>query len=395
MLGEHEVVRVSAPGKLLLLGEHAVVYGCPVVAAVLSDLRVKAEIVRGSLLCFMGFDEDGVAAVEFSCKDITSTRDKLALRRAYPMSELLKVVEGLEDESCYVPTPMPAVMTRIKAVLGVETPEDAKALLVPMFLCCALLRSSGILNGYVRFPGRGGLHVEVSTSNLPIGAGLGSSAALSVALSGAFAELSGSPRKHELDFINAYAYAAEVILHGSPSGADNTVSCFGGTLVFQKLPKPSFRRISCELNDFRFLLVNTRVPRSTKVQVGNVRKKYDADRAKLQQQFDSIQQIVEEFVTLSEQKLLSEEMLAREIGKNQEILNSLGVGHPQIDEVERICKQFGGVTKLTGAGGGGCTISILPRSMSDGDMQTLVGELEAKGFGCFISSIGGPGLIRA
>ncbi|RLN80511.1 hypothetical protein BBJ28_00010102 [Nothophytophthora sp. Chile5] len=309
MVGEHEVVRVSAPGKLLLLGEHAVVYGCPVVAAVLSDLRIKAEIVRGSLLCFMVL---------------------------YPSN---------------------------------ESTDDRV--------------------------GRGGLSVEVSTSNLPIGAGLGSSAALSVALSGAFAELSGSPRKHELDYINAYAYAAEVILHGSPSGADNTVSCFGGTLVFQKLPKPSFRRISCELNDFRFLLVNTRVPRSTKVQVGNVRKKYDTDRAKVQQQFDSIQQIVEEFVTLSEQKLLSEEVLAREIGKNQEILNSLGVGHPQIDEVERKCKQFGGATKLTGAGGGGCTISILPRSMSDGDMQTLVGELEAKGFDCFISSIGGPGLIRA
>lgn len=39
-------IRVSAPGKLLLFGEHAVVYGCPTVAAALSDLRVHVTIVR-------------------------------------------------------------------------------------------------------------------------------------------------------------------------------------------------------------------------------------------------------------------------------------------------------------------------------------------------------------
>ncbi|KAG7398737.1 hypothetical protein PHYBOEH_010579 [Phytophthora boehmeriae] len=384
MAKDEQVVKVSAPGKLLLLGEHAVVYGCPVVAAALSDLRITAEITR------IPADADGVASIAFSCKDIKSTSDKLPLRRVYAVSELHQVVAGLEDDVYYVPTPSETVMTRIEEILEEETPEDAKAMRAPLFLCCALLRTSGILSG-----ARGGLHVEVATSNLPIGAGLGSSAAMSVALSGAFAELSDSPRKRELDFINEYAYASEVILHGSPSGADNTVSCFGGTLVFQKLPEPSFRRISCQLNNFRFLLVNTCVPRSTKVQVGNVQKLYEADPEKVQQQFDTIQQIVEKFVSLSERKLLSEEVLGQDIEHNQQILNDLGVGHDQIDEVARICKQFNGTTKLTGAGGGGCTISLLPRSLSSGDLKKLVAQLQAKGFECFASSIGGPGMFRA
>lgn len=39
-------IRASAPGKLLLFGEHAVVYGCPTVAAALTDLRIHVTIVR-------------------------------------------------------------------------------------------------------------------------------------------------------------------------------------------------------------------------------------------------------------------------------------------------------------------------------------------------------------
>ncbi|CAI5731702.1 unnamed protein product [Peronospora destructor] len=379
-----DVVRVSAPGKLLLFGEHAVVHGIPAVAAALSDLRIEAEITR------IHVPQALTPTVELLCKDIKSTRDKKLLRRAYATCELQKVVDGLEDEVYYVPTPAQEVMMRIENVLRNETSEDAKALRALLFLCCALLRSSGFLSG-----AKGGLLVEVASCNLPIGAGLGSSAAMSVALSGVFAELSDSPRKHELEFINAYAFAAEVILHGSPSGVDNIVSCFGGTLLFQKHSEPSFLRIQCQLNKFRFLIVNTCVPRSTREQVGNVRKRYEADRENVQKQFDTIQQLVEKFVALSEQKVLSEEVLGQAIEHNQKILNDLGVGHPLIDEVVCICKQFNGATKVTGAGGGGCTISLLPRSLSNEDMAKLVMQLEAKGFKCFESAIGGPGLIRA
>jgi mevalonate kinase len=40
------VVTASAPGKLILFGEHSVVYGCPAVAGAVSDLRIHVQVVR-------------------------------------------------------------------------------------------------------------------------------------------------------------------------------------------------------------------------------------------------------------------------------------------------------------------------------------------------------------
>ena len=50
---------------------------------------------------------------------------------------------------------------------------------------------------------------------------------------------------------------------------------------------------------------------------------------------------------------------------NQHLLNGLGVGHPSLDTVCQITKQFGLSAKLTGGGGGGCAIALLPTGQLD------------------------------
>lgn len=77
------------------------------------------------------------------------------------------------------------------------------------------------------------------TSDLPLGSGLGSSASFCVSLSAAFLALSDAVSmenkesgwltlgESELELVNRWAYEGEKIIHGKPSGIDNTVSTFG------------------------------------------------------------------------------------------------------------------------------------------------------------------------
>lgn len=341
-------------------------------------------------------------AIELVFHGILSAADGAPLRRSFSLLTLQSIMQRFPEDIHYLPRPSDHLLACIEdALLAQEgLDEDAKALRPALFLCVALLRASPVNSSSARASGLG-LKIQVTaTENFPVGAGLGSSAAFSVALAGALVHYQGASgkmtthtEKSTLELINAYAFAAEVIMHGAPSGVDNTVAAFGGTLVFRKLPEPSFQHIACDLNQFRFLLVNTRVPRSTKEQVANVRRLLEADRVHIEEFFREIDGIASSFIDTSNQQALSEEKLASQVARNHEILNALGVGHPQIERVALICRQYGATTKLTGAGGGGCTLSLLPNSLSDAALTQLVAELEGQqnDFQCFVSAVGGAG----
>jgi mevalonate kinase len=138
-----------------------------------------------------------------------------------------------------------------------------------------------------------GLSIRVRSQGIPIGAGLGSSAAYSVALSGALirlrekfiniksSEISDEggmpypmrPSANLLKIINDWAYKAEMVIHGTPSGLDNTTSCYGGVVKYDKI-RNNFETI-LTIPTIDILLTNTKVPRSTKVLVAYVRALYE------------------------------------------------------------------------------------------------------------------------
>jgi mevalonate kinase len=150
------------------------------------------------------------------------------------------------------------------------------------------------------------LRVSIQSKGLPIGAGLGSSAAFSVAASAAafqlVTKLKEAPGETvELDNemierINGWAYSGEILMHGNPSGLDNTTSSFGGLVSFIKDPTLGIQFSSVPSPPkMRILLVNTRVPRSTRHLVANVTALYHQHPSIVRPLFDSISNITKKF----------------------------------------------------------------------------------------------------
>ena len=213
-------------------------------------------------------------------------------------------------------------------------------------------------------------------STIPIGAGLGSSATIAVCLSTALLlqirALSGPhqdqpPKECELQIerINRWAFVGEMCIHGNPSGVDNTVSSGGKAVLFQRGEPPVVQPI-WNFPELPLLLVNTRQSRSTKTEVGKVASLRDAHPILTENILNSIG-----LVTESAYKLLTSEgfdpkspaslkHLGELVTINHGLLVSLGVSHPKLERIRELIDHTGiGWTKLTGAGGGGCAITIL------------------------------------
>lgn len=73
--------------------------------------------------------------------------------------------------------------------------------------------------------------------------------------------------RRELDLISKWAYCAERIIHGAPSGVDNTVCTYGSLVEFRKTTGANQLNIPLKL---KVLLINTKVPRDTKAMVKRV-----------------------------------------------------------------------------------------------------------------------------
>lgn len=77
---------------------------------------------------------------------------------------------------------------------------------------------------------------------------------------------------------------------------------------------------------------------------------------------------------------------------NHSLLRALDVSHPQLDNICNILMQFGLHGKLTGAGGGGYAIAIIPPTFDEKLKDAVKKKLQEEGFGVIATDIGGPGV---
>ncbi|HXN56698.1 MAG TPA: mevalonate kinase [Myxococcales bacterium] len=305
----------SAPGKVILLGEHAVVYGHPALAASLGQ-RIFVEME----------DDEGGPRVEIGG------------------------VPGREDSTA---PGSPQELNRAFAAMAAELGVDPR------------------------------LRAKV-WSELPLGGGLGSSAALGVALARALCEILGQACPP--DRAAALALHFERIFHGAPSGVDPAVCARGGLLVFTRAMEgrpESIEPVSPPAPVY-LVVALTGIARGTRRTVLPLAER-KAARPSL---YDPLLATLGDLARGGKDALLRGDLadLGVRFDAAHGILSALGVSCVELDEITAALRKDGALgAKLTGGGGGGAAIALASDAAHAGAMQ---GRLGGRGTTGFVAKLG-------
>ncbi|WP_461863611.1 mevalonate kinase [Thermococcus sp.] len=302
-------VLASAPAKIILFGEHSVVYGKPAIAAAI-DMRtyVRAE-----------FNKNGRIRIE--ARDIKTPGLTVSFSedQIYFETDYGKAAEVLS----YVREAINLVM------------EEAD-------------RQKGVT-------------VSI-TSQIPVGAGLGSSAAVAVATIGAVSKLLGLELSGEE--IARLGHRVELLVQGASSGIDPTISAIGGFLHYKR---GSFEHLP--FMELPIVVGYTGSSGSTKELVAMVRETYEEMPDIIEPILLSMGKVVDKAreILISE---LDEDIRFRLLGKlmniNHGLLDALGVSTKKLSELVYAAKTAGALgAKITGAGGGGCMYALAPGKQNE------------------------------
>ncbi len=289
-------ISASAPGKVILFGEHSVVYGQPAIAVPVTQVRAKAIITARP--------DRPPGWVSLVAPNIGLEASLNDLPEENPLSFVVERV--LEETTISRP---PAMTIRI-------------------------------------------------TSTIPIAAGLGSGAAVSVAIIRALSEFLGQPLPD--DRISTLAYEVEKLHHGTPSGIDNTVITYALPVYFRRTGKDKAQLVETfkVSQPFTILIGDTGIPSPTAITVADVRLAWQADP----NTFEDICEGIGEIVVRSKRAIDHDDnkALGKLMDENNDLLVRMGVSSPELDNLVRAARQAGALgAKLSGAGRGGNMIALV------------------------------------
>ncbi len=195
-------------------------------------------------------------------------------------------------------------------------------------------------------------YAAIITSDIPIGAGLGSSAALSTAFTAAL--LSHLHIKFNNALLFKIAYEGERFFHGNPSGGDLAVVIEGGLLYFRKEFEflKSFSNLDFEIKDSlnNFFIINSGKPNeSTLDMVKKVGKLKNSNTQKIDAIFEN-QEIQTKNLVIA-LKESNENLLKDSIKDGEANLEKLDIVGKNAQKIIRGIEKIGGVAKISGGGG--------------------------------------------
>ncbi len=294
----------TAPGKTILFGEHAVVYGQPAIAVPVNERQAKVKIFPS-----IGSQP---GEIQFIAPQIEFEKKSNDLDKHHP--------------------------------LRVALDEVQKQLDLSHFPACKIHLSSTI----------------------SISSGLGSSAAISVALIKGLFNFVGYQASEKV--ISDLAYKVEIEFHGTPSGIDNTVIAFNRPIFFKK--NKDFEFISPS-GMFTIIIADSGIKGNTKEAVSGVRDRWHLNQSQYNDYFTKIGEIVYQAKTALENG--DQILFGHLMNANQELLRKIGVSHPKLEQLIQIALENDGLgAKLCGGGLGGNIIILAESRKSEAIAEILL-----------------------
>jgi mevalonate kinase len=293
----------SAPGKVILFGEHAVVYGRPAIAVPVLQVRAKAIV---------NMDPRSPAGlVKIIAPDIRLETSLADLPENHPLAAVI-----LKAASAMQLNHIPACTIKV-------------------------------------------------TSSIPIAGGMGSGAAVSVAILRAFSASMGHPLTDEQ--VSEIAFQVEILHHGTPSGIDNTVITYARPVYYVKGKLIETLQVK---QPFTLVIGDTGIKSPTSTAVGAVRQAWERDPQHFEQLFDETG-----VIAASGRKAIETgkvDALGPLMDENHALLQQMNVSSPELDAMVTTARAAGASgAKLSGAGRGGSMIAIANPATSEGVARAL------------------------
>lgn len=294
-------MKSSAPGKIILFGEHAVVYNRPALAVPVNQVQVDVEVL----------DSDSAGILIHA-----------------PIIDLHAELSSLQPDNA-----IGSVILNLFQRFNISPPPNIK--------------------------------IEIN-STIPVASGLGSGAAVSVAL----IRVLSSYLNHLLtdNEVNNMVFEIEKLYHGTPSGIDNTVITFNKPVYFIKNQPIETFTVG---KPFTIVIADTGISAPTKEAVGDVRKLWEKDKNKYESIFDEIGQI--SLIARRSIESGKPEMLGELMDHNHSLLQQLTVSSPELDSLVLAARDAGALgAKLSGGGRGGNMIALVNQAEANQVAESLI-----------------------
>lgn len=306
----------SAPGKVILFGEHAVVYGQPAIAVPVPEVTARAKVTA----------------------DIQAPEGQILIQAPEVGKEALLSELPHND-------PLAAAVRFILQKHEIERP--------PAF------------------------RLRIN-STIPVAAGLGSGAAVSVAIIRSVSAFLGQLILDEE--VSALAFEVEKLHHGTPSGIDNSIVTFAKPVYYVKGQHLEYFEVR---KPFTLLIADSGIPSPTRAVVEDVRRGWEGNPKR----YDAIFAAIGTLAPLARQAIEDgeNEALGALMDANHTHLQELQVSSPALDRLVEAAREAGALgAKLSGGGRGGNMIALVTKGQ---EKEVAAALMEAGAVNTIVTSV--------